>query len=133
MWVTVSNLVLVVVTCGLFIPWAMVRMTQLHVESISLTPAIDLQEFADTPAEDVGAVGAETATSTGTPIIAVFCTISTETRLVRRTAPPDRGIPSRTNAPASLSSALWRPTSSRTAPIPAEAHQKAAPCTARVL
>jgi uncharacterized membrane protein YjgN (DUF898 family) len=62
MWVTVSNLVLVVVTLGLFIPWAMVRMTRLHVESISITPASDLQEFADTPAEDVGAVGAETAT-----------------------------------------------------------------------
>src|SRR6201999_2719741 len=62
MWVTVSNLVLVVCTFGLFIPWAMVRMTRLHVESISITPAGDLQEFADTPAEDVGAVGAETAT-----------------------------------------------------------------------
>ena len=38
MWVTVSNLVLVAVTLGLFIPWAMVRMTRLHVESISITP-----------------------------------------------------------------------------------------------
>jgi len=61
-WVTVSNLVLVVVTCGLFIPWAMVRMTRLHVESITITPASDLQEFAAAPLDDVGAVGAETAT-----------------------------------------------------------------------
>ena len=61
-WITASNLVLVVVTFGLFIPWAMVRLARLHVESISLTPASDLQEFAAAPPEDVDAVGAETAT-----------------------------------------------------------------------
>ena len=33
------------------------------------------------------AVGAETATMTGAPIIAAFCTISTETRLVSSTMP----------------------------------------------
>jgi uncharacterized membrane protein YjgN (DUF898 family) len=60
-WITVTNLVLVVVTFGLFIPWAMVRMTRLHVESITFIPATDLQEFAAAPGEDLGAVGAETA------------------------------------------------------------------------
>ena len=60
-WVTASNLVMVVVTCGLFIPWAMVRMTRLHVESITFIPASDLQEFSAAAPEDVGAVGAETA------------------------------------------------------------------------
>jgi uncharacterized membrane protein YjgN (DUF898 family) len=60
-WITVSNLVLVVVTCGLFIPWAMVRMTRLHVESITFIPASDLQEFAAAAPDDINAVGAETA------------------------------------------------------------------------
>jgi uncharacterized membrane protein YjgN (DUF898 family) len=61
-WISVSNLVLVVVTLGLFIPWAMVRLARFQVESIRLVPASDLQEFVDTSPEDVNAVGAETAT-----------------------------------------------------------------------
>jgi uncharacterized membrane protein YjgN (DUF898 family) len=62
-WITVSNLVLLVVTLGLFTPWAMVRLTRFHVESIRVVPASDLQEFAAAAPEDVGAIGAETATA----------------------------------------------------------------------
>jgi len=62
-WITVSNLVLLVVTLGLFTPWAMVRLAQFHVESIRVVPASDLQEFAAAAPEDVGAIGAETATA----------------------------------------------------------------------
>jgi uncharacterized membrane protein YjgN (DUF898 family) len=61
-WITVSNLVLVLVTLGLFIPWAMVRLTRFQVESMRLVPATDLQEFVAAAPEDVDAVGAETAT-----------------------------------------------------------------------
>ena len=64
------------------------------------------------------AVGADTATITAAPIAAVFCTISTETRLVSSTMPSPPRCRSRASAPASLSSALWRPTSSRSATMP---------------
>jgi uncharacterized membrane protein YjgN (DUF898 family) len=61
-WITVSNLVLVVVTLGFFIPWAMVRMAKYHVESMQLLPASDLQEFVAAEPESVGAIGEEAAT-----------------------------------------------------------------------
>ena len=77
-------------------------------------------------------VGAETATIIGARIAAAFCTISTETRLVSSTAPPAPFRPARASAPANLSSALWRPTSSRTATRPSPGVQKAAAWTARV-
>src|SRR5579883_1917082 len=78
------------------------------------------------------AVGAETATITGAPSVAAFCTISTETRLVRSTMPSLAETLASASAPHSLSSALWRPTSSRKATMPCGAVQNAAACTARV-
>ncbi len=60
------------------------------------------------------AVGAEMAASTAIPARAVFCTISKLARLVTTTKPLSAGTPSCATAPISLSSALWRPTSSRT-------------------
>src|SRR5258707_979161 len=64
------------------------------------------------------AVGADTATISGAPNAAVFCTISTETRLVSSTMPSVAETLSSASAPASLSSALWRPTSPRQATMP---------------
>jgi uncharacterized membrane protein YjgN (DUF898 family) len=61
-WITVSNVVLVAATLGLFMPWAVVRMAKYHVESVSVLPVSDLQEFVEAEAEDLGAVGEETAT-----------------------------------------------------------------------
>src|SRR5712664_2045104 len=52
------------------------------------------------------AVGAETDTITGAPITALFCTISTETRLVRSMIPSFATTDARASAPESLSSAL---------------------------
>jgi len=60
-WIGVSNLVLVVVTLGMFIPWAMVRLTRYQVECMRLLPASDLQEFVDSEPESVGAAGEEAA------------------------------------------------------------------------
>src|SRR5215813_10849935 len=60
------------------------------------------------------AVGAEMATRTGMPTAAAFCTISTLQRLVMRAKPAAASRPRQAMAPISLSSALWRPTSSRT-------------------
>jgi uncharacterized membrane protein YjgN (DUF898 family) len=62
-WITVSNLVLVVLTLGLFIPWAMVRLARFQLESMRLLPAGDLQEFVAAEPETIGAVGEEAATA----------------------------------------------------------------------
>jgi uncharacterized membrane protein YjgN (DUF898 family) len=62
-WISVSNFVLVVVTLGLFIPWAMVRLAKFQLESVRLLPASDLQEFLAAEPETLGAVGEEAATA----------------------------------------------------------------------
>ena len=61
-WITVSNFVLVVLTLGMFIPWAMVRLARFQAQSMALLPASDLQEFVAADPETVGAIGAEAAT-----------------------------------------------------------------------
>jgi uncharacterized membrane protein YjgN (DUF898 family) len=60
-WITVSNFVLVALTLGLFIPWAMVRLARVQLESVRLLPAGDLQEFVAAEPETIGAVGEEAA------------------------------------------------------------------------
>jgi len=60
-WIAVSNLVLVAVTLGGFIPWAMVRLTRYQIESVELLPASGLQEFVAAEPETIGAVGEEAA------------------------------------------------------------------------
>jgi len=62
-WISVSNFVLVVVTLGLFVPWAMVRLAKFQLESVRLLPASDLQEFVAAEPETLGAVGEEAATA----------------------------------------------------------------------
>jgi uncharacterized membrane protein YjgN (DUF898 family) len=59
MWLNVSNFALVVVTLGLFIPWAAVRAARFHLEAVKLLPATDLQEFVAAEPEAIGAVGEE--------------------------------------------------------------------------
>ena len=59
MWIGVSNLVVVALTLGLFMPWASVRLAKYQAECMRLLPATDLQEFVDTEPEKVGAVGEE--------------------------------------------------------------------------
>jgi uncharacterized membrane protein YjgN (DUF898 family) len=60
-WITASNLVLIVLTLGFYIPWAMVRIVRYQVESIRLIPAGDLDAFAAAEPEKPGAVGEEAA------------------------------------------------------------------------
>ena len=60
-WVSVSNVVLVALTLGVFMPWAAVRLARYQVESVRLLPASDLQEFAAAEPENVAAVGEEAA------------------------------------------------------------------------
>jgi len=63
MWISLSNFVLVLVTLGMFIPWAMVRLARFQLDSMRLLPAGDLQEFEAAEPETVGAVGEEAATA----------------------------------------------------------------------
>jgi len=60
-WIGVGNFVLIAVTLGLFIPWAMVRLTRYQIESMQFIPAGDLQEFVAAEPETISAVGMETA------------------------------------------------------------------------
>jgi uncharacterized membrane protein YjgN (DUF898 family) len=60
-WIGLSNLVLVALTLGLFMPWAMVRLAKYQFESMRLLPASDLQEFVAAEPEKLGAVGEEAA------------------------------------------------------------------------
>jgi len=62
-WITVSNFVLVVLTLGLYVPWAMVRLAKFQMQSMRLVPASDLQEFVAADPEDVGAAGEEAASA----------------------------------------------------------------------
>jgi uncharacterized membrane protein YjgN (DUF898 family) len=63
MWVGLSNFVLVLVTLGLFTPWARVRLARIQVDAVTLLPASDLQEFVAAEPETIGAVGEEAATA----------------------------------------------------------------------
>ena len=60
-WISVSNLVLVVITLGFFMPWAMVRATRYQLECVRLLPGGDLQQFEAAEPEAVGALGEEAA------------------------------------------------------------------------
>jgi uncharacterized membrane protein YjgN (DUF898 family) len=62
-WITFSNLVLVALTLGLFIPWASVRMARFQLEAVRVVPAGDLQQFVDAEPDQVGAVGEEAASA----------------------------------------------------------------------
>ena len=62
-WITASNFVMVALTLGLFIPWAMVRLAKFQLESVRVLPAGDLQEFVAAEPETIGAVGEEAATA----------------------------------------------------------------------
>src|SRR5260221_2101073 len=62
-WITASNFVLVVLTVGLIIPWAVVRLARFQLESVPLLPAGGLQEFGAAEPETLGAVGEEAATA----------------------------------------------------------------------
>src|SRR6185437_3740872 len=77
-------------------------------------------------------VGAETDTRVPAPKIAAFATISNEQRLVMTKKPLSGATPARASAPIALSSALCRPTSSRTRTIAPSGPHQAAAWTARV-
>ncbi len=85
---------------------------------------------SDAASED----GADTAASSGTPIMIAFCASSNEARpLTSRMWPASGRRPERSAHPATLSTALCRPTSSRsTSSVPSAVNRPAA-CSPPVL
>lgn len=56
-WITLSNLVAIVATLGLFIPFAQTRMLRYRIESITVIPAGSLDGFIETTQSIVSATG----------------------------------------------------------------------------
>lgn len=60
LWIHASNLMLITLTFGLYKPFAAVRLAKYRIESMTLLPAGDLEEFlADHQADSAGAIGQE--------------------------------------------------------------------------
>jgi uncharacterized membrane protein YjgN (DUF898 family) len=62
-WIGISNLFLTVITLGLFMPWAVVRLTRFQLQAVTLVPASNLQEFVAAEPDNISAVGEEAATA----------------------------------------------------------------------
>jgi uncharacterized membrane protein YjgN (DUF898 family) len=61
LWISFSNLILLVITFGLFYPWAMVRMRRYMTSKLALLAATDLDEFTSEVVATQGAIGEEVA------------------------------------------------------------------------
>lgn len=61
MWIALSNFVLVVLTLGLFMPWAAVRVARYRASCLALLPASNLDAFLADTAAEVSARGEEMA------------------------------------------------------------------------
>lgn len=61
LWIGFTNLLAIVVTLGLFKPFAQTRMYKYRMEALSLLAADDLDQFSGGDQESVSAVGEETA------------------------------------------------------------------------
>lgn len=59
--ITLGNFLLVVITLGLYMPWAAVRLARYRAESLSLLPAAPLDDFLAGVADDATATGDEAA------------------------------------------------------------------------
>jgi uncharacterized membrane protein YjgN (DUF898 family) len=60
-WLVISNLVLTLVTLGLFYPWAATRMARYHREQIAVTGPVEMNGFVSEAALSQGAIGEEIA------------------------------------------------------------------------
>ncbi len=56
-WVMVSNFLLIIVTLGLAIPWAKVRMARLMVDNTLIKAEVDLAEFTSQQQQKQSALG----------------------------------------------------------------------------
>lgn len=61
LWIAATNLLGIVLTLGLFVPFATVRMLRYKLENMSLMTEGDLSEFVAGQTQQIGAVGEETS------------------------------------------------------------------------
>lgn len=59
MWVVLSNTLLIVITLGIYIPWAEVRMTRYRLNNLALEVNGDMDNFIAKGHAEMGALGAE--------------------------------------------------------------------------
>lgn len=62
-WIGISNLFLTVITLGLYMPWASVRLARFQLNAVTLVPTGDLQEIVSAEPDRISAIGEETATA----------------------------------------------------------------------
>ena len=60
-WIMFSNLILIVVSLGLFKPFADVRMARYRIEHMALLPVGNMEDFIASAQQQIGATGTETA------------------------------------------------------------------------
>lgn len=60
-WIVFSNTILLLLTIGLYYPWALVRMTRYEISCFSVLAASDLDEFTSEAMATQGAIGEEIA------------------------------------------------------------------------
>lgn len=60
-WIIFSNFIFVVLTLGLFKPFADIRLARYKMEHMSITPAGDIEEFIASEQQKISAAGTETA------------------------------------------------------------------------
>ena len=60
-WITFSNFLLIIITLGLFKPFADIRAARYRVEHMAMLPAGNLEEFIASEQQQIGATGTETA------------------------------------------------------------------------
>jgi uncharacterized membrane protein YjgN (DUF898 family) len=60
-WIVFSNMILLLLTVGLYYPWAMVRMTRYEISRFAVLAASDLDEFTSEAIATQGAIGEEIA------------------------------------------------------------------------
>lgn len=61
LWIAITNLLGIVLTLGLFVPFATVRMLRYKLENMALVARGDLSEFVAGQTQQIGAMGEETA------------------------------------------------------------------------
>jgi len=59
MWIGLSNLILIVITVGIFTPWAMIRMTRYRVDCLTLRDSGNIEDIISGGTEYMNAIGDE--------------------------------------------------------------------------
>lgn len=60
-WIIFSNFALIILTIGLYKPFADIRIARYRIEHMALLPGLDIEEFIASEQQKIGATGTETA------------------------------------------------------------------------